>query len=62
MDSGAFGSETDRQHPAADLLSVRLVARAESSAPGLMFDSFLHMPDAESLPFYPLELKLVVRD
>ena len=28
--------------------------------PGLMFDDFLPIPDAESLPFYPLELKLVV--
>ena len=31
-------------------------------APGLMFDNFLPIPagDAESLPFYPLVLKLVV--
>ena len=29
-------------------------------APGLMFDDFLPIPDAESLPFYPLVLKLVV--
>ena len=29
-------------------------------APGLMFDSFLPIPDAESLPVYPLVLKLVV--
>ena len=29
-------------------------------APGLMFDDFLSIPDAESLPFYPLVLKLVV--
>ena len=35
-------------------------------APGLMFDYFLHIPDhppgpdAESLPFYPSVLKLVV--
>ena len=28
---------------------------------GLMFDNFLPIPDAESLPFYPLVLKLVVR-
>ena len=28
-------------------------------APGLMFDNFLPIPDAESLPFYPLVLKLV---
>ena len=25
-----------------------------------MFDNFLPIPDAESLPFYPLVLKLVV--
>ena len=30
-------------------------------APGLMFDDFLPIPDAESLPFYPLVLKPVVR-
>ena len=29
-------------------------------APELMFDNFLLIPDAESLPFYPLVLKLVV--
>ena len=29
-------------------------------APGLKFDDFLPIPDAESLPFYPLVLKLVV--
>ena len=29
-------------------------------APGLMFDDFLPIPDAESLPFYPLVLNLVV--
>ena len=29
-------------------------------APGLMFDNFLTIPDAESMPFYPLVLKLVV--
>ena len=29
-------------------------------APGLMFDDFLSIPDAESLPFYPLVLKPVV--
>ena len=29
-------------------------------APGLMFDNFLPIPDAESLPFYPLVLELVV--
>ena len=29
-------------------------------APGLMFDNFLPILDAESLPFYPLVLKLVV--
>ena len=29
-------------------------------APGQMFDNFLPIPDAESLPFYPLVLKLVV--
>ena len=29
-------------------------------APGLMFDDFLPIPDAESLPFYPLVLKPVV--
>ena len=29
-------------------------------APGLMFDNFLPIPDAESLPFYPLVVKLVV--
>ena len=29
-------------------------------APGLMFDYFLPIPDAESLPFYSLVLKLVV--
>ena len=29
-------------------------------APGLMFDKFLPIPDAESLPFYPSVLKLVV--
>ena len=28
-------------------------------APGLMFDNFLPIPDAQSLPFYPLVLKLV---
>ena len=27
--------------------------------PGLMFDNFLPIPDAESLRFYPLVLKLV---
>ena len=31
-------------------------------APGLMFDNFLPIPDAASLPFYPLVLKLVVCD
>ena len=29
-------------------------------APELMFDNFLPIPDTESLPFYPLVLKLVV--
>ena len=29
-------------------------------APGLMLDNFISIPDAESLPFYPLVLKLVV--
>ena len=29
-------------------------------APGLIFDNFLTIPDAESLPFYPLVLTLVV--
>ena len=29
-------------------------------APGLMFDNFLPIPNAESLPVYPLVLKLVV--
>ena len=29
-------------------------------APGLMFDDILSIPDAESLPFYPLVSKLVV--
>ena len=29
-------------------------------APGLMLDNFLPIPDAESLPFYPSVLKLVV--
>ena len=29
-------------------------------APGLMLDNFLPIPDAESLPFYALVLKLVV--
>ena len=29
-------------------------------APGLMLDNFLTIPDAESLPFYSLVLKLVV--
>ena len=29
-------------------------------APGLMFTHFLPIPDAESLPFYPLVIKLVV--
>ena len=29
-------------------------------APGLMLDHFLPIPDAESLPFYPSVLKLVV--
>ena len=29
-------------------------------APGLIFDTFLPIHDAESLPFYPLVLKLVV--
>ena len=29
-------------------------------APGLMFDNFLPIPEAESLPFYPLVFKLVV--
>ena len=29
-------------------------------APGLMFDNFLPIPDAESLQFYPSVLKLVV--
>ena len=31
-----------------------------TAAPGLMLDNFLPIPDAESLPFYPLVLKLVV--
>ena len=29
-------------------------------APGLMLDNFLPFPNAESLPIYPLELKLVL--
>ena len=36
------------------------LARNSELAPGLMFDNFLAVPDAESLPFYPLVLKLVV--
>ena len=31
-----------------------------SLALGLMFDHFLPIPDAESLPFYPLVVNLVV--
>ena len=39
------------------LLKIRSV---RILAPGLMFDDFLPTPDAESLPVYPLVLKLVV--
>ena len=43
-----------------DLGATTAVAR--NLLQGLMFDDFLPIPDAESLPFYPLVLKLVVRE
>ena len=39
---------------------VRRFEKSKDCAPGLMFDNFLPIPDAEFLPFYPLVLKLVV--
>ena len=39
---------------------VRRFEKSKDCAPGLMFDDFLPIPDAEFLPFNPLVFKLVV--